>query len=371
MQFFKTRWQNHRLVYICVLLMAILSVFFTAHNEFLYSKPVGKVTEVQTISHQNTVDEFKNRDTQIKQKLTLIIMNGRHYHQVVHATNLYSKSGGMDQKYRVGQEAFLTQVSSKKGKLTANVSGLKRDTPLVILFWIMVLLLIAFLGRAGVYALISVFLNIALFIVALLVDFNTQASYLVLIFAIFAFCVAAVTLVVIFGWSKLTFASLGATVLGVSLAVLTFFLVNRWTNGRGIYYESMQYVTENYRMLYLAQVMIGSLGAVMDESSDILSTMFELARLKPHTGWLSFFQAGRTVGQAVMGPLTNVLLMIFLFSTLTNSVLLLRNGNSWGYTFSMSMGLGVAQSLVSGIGIVITVPVISLLAAIILARGNK
>ena len=81
-----------------------------------------------------------------------------------------------------------------------------------------------------------------------------------------------------------------------------------------------------------------------------------------------FYDAGRSVGQSVMGPLANILLMIFLFSTLTNAVLLLRNGNSWGYTFNMCMSLGVAQSLVSGIGIVITVPVISYLAAFILAR---
>lgn len=45
------------------------------------------------------------------------------------------------------------------------------------------------------------------------------------------------------------------------------------------------------------------------------------------------------------------------------SLLYLRNGNSWAYTFQMNMALGLVQTIIAGIGIVLTVPVASWLAA--------
>ena len=76
------------------------------------------------------------------------------------------------------------------------------------------------------------------------------------------------------------------------------------------------------------------------------------------------------MGKSVMGPLVNVLFMIFMAVTYTSALLLLRNGNSWGYTFSMSMSLGTAQSLISGIGIVLAIPVASAMMALLLTRGD-
>ena len=46
-------------------------------------------------------------------------------------------------------------------------------------------------------------------------------------------------------------------------------------------------------------------------------------------------------------------------------VLFLKNGNSWGYSYSMIMSLGIVQSLISGIGIALTVPITGLIAGAI------
>jgi len=50
------------------------------------------------------------------------------------------------------------------------------------------------------------------------------------------------------------------------------------------------------------------------------------------------------------------------------AMLYLKNGNSWGYTFSMNMSMGVVQSLISGIGIVLAVPLASFLASRFMAK---
>ena len=368
----RVKW-SRRCWLVCLLIIgAVVSIIWSCNNQQFYQRPIGKVVSVQVTHQQKTQYQFNNRDQQFKQRVTMKIMNGRYRGQRVTANNTYSKSGGMDQKYRRGQQAFLTQLRSDHGHLTANVTSLKRDTTVVILTWLVILLLIIMMGKVGVFALFSALLNVGLFIVAIQIDIATQAQYILPVFAGFSFLMALSTLTFVYGWNKQTFATLLATMLGVGISLGTFLLVSSLTNERGIYYEAMQFVTQNYRLLYLAEIMIGCLGAVMDESSDILATMFEVKRLDPQVQWRKLFAAGRQVGQTVMGPLTNILLMIFLFSTLTNAVLMLRNGNSWGYTFSMTMSLGVAQSLVSGIGIVVTIPVVSLVTSLLIAKeGTK
>ena len=74
------------------------------------------------------------------------------------------------------------------------------------------------------------------------------------------------------------------------------------------------------------------------------------------------------MGQEIMGPLVNVLFLIFMAETFTSSLLYIKNGNSWGYTFAMNMSLGTVQSLVSGIGIVLAVPLVSGFGALLLGR---
>lgn len=83
----------------------------------------------------------------------------------------------------------------------------------------------------------------------------------------------------------------------------------------------------------------------MDESSDIVATLFELKRIDPTVTRLQLFMSGRSVGKSIMGPLVNVLFLIFMADTFTNSLLYLKNGNSWGYTFSMNMSLGMDAKL--------------------------
>ena len=111
-------------------------------------------------------------------------------------------------------------------------------------------------------------------------------------------------------------------------------------------------------------------GAVMDESSDIIATLFELKQLEPTVSPRQLFMSGRNVGKSIMGPLINVLFLIFMADTFTSSLLYIKNGNSWGYTFAMNMSLGTVQSLVSGIGIVLAVPLVSAFGALLLGRRS-
>ena len=136
-------------------------------------------------------------------------------------------------------------------------------------------------------------------------------------------------------------------------------------------FSEQAFILEAYLALFLAETLLGSLVAVMDESTDIVATLFELKSIDPNISRGQLFLSGRKVGQSIMGPLVNVLFLIFMTDTFISTLLYIKNGNSWGYTFAMNMSLGTVQSLISGIGIVLAIPVASGLAALLLGRRQS
>ncbi|MEY8442300.1 YibE/F family protein [Lactobacillaceae bacterium 24-114] len=353
------------------ILIGIFIVVFTTNDQRFYHEPIAKINTVKKVSSTKVEDEFNNVDYQTVQQLTATILNGEHKGEKVSIQNTYSKSQAMDQKYRQGDQVFLTQMKKHDGKLTASIKGYKRDTVVAFLGWLVVFVLIMSMGRAGFFALISVIINTILFVVAIFLDLRMQGNNIILLFSCLAVIFVFISLMLILGISKKMLATFAATVIGTLLATLIGILVLNMTHNKDVYYESMEYVTQVPRSLFIIEIILGALGAIMDEATDIVATLFELKELDPNVSRGQLFMAGRNIGRSIMGPLVNVLFLIFIADTFTSTLLYLKNGNSWGYTFNMNMSLGMVQSLISGIGIVLTVPVVSLFGALLLGRRDS
>lgn len=81
--------------------------------------------------------------------------------------------------------------------------------------------------------------------------------------------------------------------------------------------------------------------------------------------------SGRTLGQEIMGPLINVLVLIFMAEALPMTILYLRDNNTLVYTFEFALSLGVIQSLISAVGIVLTVIFATLASSVFLTKVTK
>lgn len=365
----RSQWRKWLLAVMVVLGIGLF--FFTTHDAFLYSRPVAVVEKAQTTGQQKQTDQFKNHDRSVDQQLTVRMLNTEHRGKTFTVRNHYTASETITMKYGVGNQVFLGQLSTNShGRLSAIVTGDKRDTVLVMLAWLVATMLVVMMGSAGLRALASLVANTALFILAINLDLKWQGSGVLAIFSLLALAFTVISLLLVMGPTKKMAAALGATVVATTVSVTLSWLLIEATNERGLYFESMMYVTQVQRPLFIAETLLGSLGAVMDVASDIVATLFEVKRMQPQISRQQLFAAGRRVGQQVMGPLTNVLMLIFAAEMLTSSVLFLRNGNSWGYTFSMTMSLGITQSLVCGIGIVLAIPLTSFLMATFVGKGG-
>ncbi len=340
----------------------LLAVFLTAHDDGLYSEPIFKVTSVTNGPTSKTSDEFHNRDVTYQQNLHGHITNGRYAGRKLTVQNTYSNSGAMDHRYRPNQKLFIALHTSPK--LRATVKDLKRDTSVVFLLALAVGLLFLVLKLRGVTIMASLVINTLLFWVAVKLDHFNNGAGVIPIFSVLAVIFCFITLFLVMGWNKKMLVTLAAVISATAVTILLTLAVFGVTHERGMYYESMQYVTQLPKPLFIAEVLIGVLGAVMDEATDIIASLATLKQERPELTRVQLFNSGRQIGKSIMGPLINVLFFIFMAETLPMTLLYLKNGNTWHYSFSMNMSLGVTSSLISGIGIVLTVILSSLFAGL-------
>ena len=69
-----------------------------------------------------------------------------------------------------------------------------------------------------------------------------------------------------------------------------------------------------------------------------------------------------------MGPLINVLVLIFIAEALPMTILYLRDNNTLAFSFEFTLSLGAIQSLMSAIGICLTVIFASLTSLVFLKK---
>ncbi|MDN8864782.1 YibE/F family protein, partial [Staphylococcus aureus] len=76
------------------------------------------------------------------------------------------------------------------------------------------------------------------------------------------------------------------------------------TDGKGIKYETMNFLSLTPKDIFLASVLIGSLGAIMDVAITIASVMHEILQRTPHISKRRWALAVRNIGQDIMGTMT-------------------------------------------------------------------
>lgn len=344
-----------------ILALLLFSVWLVGHDDFLYSQPIVQIKRVTNGHPSKVSDEFNNQDTQRTQTLTGQITNGVQQGKKVTIENTYSQSRALDQRYHVGQKVFV--VLHTKPKLKATIKESKRDQVIWLLVCLAVITLLVTLGGSGINAIVSMGINTLLFFLALQLNKQTDGGQVLPIFVSLAVIFAVITLGLVIGINRQMVITLLAVVGATALAVILSEIVIALTGAHGVYYESMEYVTQPPKPLFLAEVIIGVLGAAMDVATDIIASLVALKQERPELSKRALFNSGRQIGQAIMGPLINVLFFIFMAETLPMTLIYLRNGNTWAYSFSMNMSLGMLSSLISAIGIVLTVLLASALAS--------
>ncbi len=365
------------LLYTLLAICCLFSLLFVYNDYNFYKETIVKVTTVQIVKKEKITDYYKNNDILYTQVLTGKILNGALKGKTVELKNQYSYSGAADNQYKAGDKLFVsldnTSINANKNDSSASaisgtINGLKRDTYLVFMAILFAVFIIAVGKKKGLFSLFSLIFNIVLF--SLVMDLYLKGINLLLVCSIVVIVFTVFSLILVGGYNQKTFTAVISTLLGTFLTLIIAYIVMKVTNEKGVRYEEMQFLTHPPHEIFMAEILVGCLGAVMDVCITISSSIYELCETNPSLSSKALMDSGREIGKDIMGTMTNVLFFAYVSGGIPMLLIYLKNGFQTGYSFYMNLSLELIRALTGSIGIVLAIP-LSLFTTIFVQQNFK
>lgn len=347
------------LLLLSLFLLAIIGIEYWTHDYDQYQGTLFKVQNEKIVEKHQERDEHGNQDVKTKQQLTGVLLNTKDKGQTLVLSNTYSHSQVYDAKYQVGDILLIKRRTLHTGEQSADILSLKRDR-LISYCLLVTLFLLALIGhKQGVLSFVSLIVNTGILVGMTQYYVHTNPQALFKMFVLGAGLFTVVSLVILNGWNHKTWALILSTLLGTFLSFFISWLAMVILQQKGIRYEEMDFITKSPHLIFLSGLLVGCLGAVMDVSMTIITSLEELLTYQPNLSQKELWQSSQVIGGDIMGPMANVLLFAYLSGALPLILLYLRNDMSYTFTFSMILSLEFIRAVAGSIGIVLTVPISS------------
>lgn len=247
---------------------------------------------------------------------------------------------------------------------------------IVVLLIILFLLMYAVGRDRGVRSFFTLCLNFLIFFIMVVLIANKLNPLIVTI--VICIVISSITLFYINGLNKKTMSSLISVTIVVLFTTLITYKMGMGAKIQGFgkeQYDSISslslYIKLNFSTIVICEILIGLLGAVIDVSISISSSMNELYNTNSSITKKSLFDSGMNIGKDILGTMTNTLFfayisgfmaLIIYFSSLHYSIADILNNK----VFCAE----IFQILCSGVGIILIIPVTALITSQILI-SNK
>ncbi len=244
--------------------------------------------------------------------------------------------------------------------------------------------------RESMYLLVSLFLGLTLFIAKkqglkaivslgitgyLIFKFMIPGiilGYSPILISIVILCISSiVTIFFMTGFNSKGIIAILGTLGGVIFAgVLSIFFsrtmgLTGYTTMESINYASL-IKNIDLKELISTGVIIGSAGAVMDVSMSISSALSEIKSHKPHITSLELYRSGMSIGRDIIGTMINTLILAYIGGSLFTIMILTIQQNDFPNIRILNfefVGVEFLRAFCGSIGILISVPLTSLLAS--------
>jgi uncharacterized membrane protein len=358
------------IIAIVLIIMSIISYYFVSTNETYYKKTIAKVTSVVETKGSKEYYESGKSEQTYNQKIKAVIMNGSHKGERIRFQNNTSFSKAYDLNLKVNDEVFISITENAAKKITTvSVTDFKRDKYISYIAIMFMLLIILIGGYRGLRSLTSVIVNIVIFAVTMQLYFHGFNLTLVTLAACILFVGVSISLVS--GINKKTASAMLGTIAGTIISVLIALIVIRVTNSNGIHYEEMSFLTNaDYEQIFLMEILIGTLGGIMDVAISIASAINEIYDNNPNIENKVLTKSAMEIGKDIMGTMANTLVFAYISGSIPMILLLMKNGYGAFGIINFNISLEIIRALTGSIGIVISIP-ITLYISILLLRKIK
>lgn len=347
---------------------------YTAYNTTSTTYARGRVENVESETLEKADHDQKLWLGQ--QELEITLLQGEKKGETIELTNYLTQIHSI--KVSEGQTVIVCVDAPEGAEAYYTVFGYDRTAPLILLittFSAVVLLVGKMKGlRALLGVAYSLFLVMMFLMQAIYHGFHPVAVTLLTVLI-----AAGVSLLLLNGFSRRTLVGILSTLAGVGVTGLVFALFSGLLHLTGYNLDSAEMLLMvgqstglSIRYLLLAGVLISALGAVMDVSVGLAASLEELLAVNPDLNRKDLFRSGLNIGKDMIGTMSNTLILAYAGSALDTMLCLLAYGYASNQLFSSDyLTVELSQGLCATIGVVLTVPVTTAVAAVIFVRRKK
>lgn len=248
---------------------------------------------------------------------------------------------------------------------------------ITILFIILFFLMGAIGEEKGMKSFFSLFINFLL-IFALLKQITVSQHPVILTF-IYSFIMSAITLIFLNGWHKKTICALLSV--GIVIIFMLFIIIpfssNLYIGGfdyqqsESIEYLST-YINLDFNKLIVCELLIGIFSAITDTAMTISSSMNEIYRLNPTITRNKLFQSGINIGSDILGTTVNTLFFVYFGNMIIVLIWLSLRGTNFELIINSKLLVTIVfDIIISGIAVLIVIPITTFVTANIYYKNNK
>lgn len=273
---------------------------------------------------------------------------------------------------KVGDKIVLVGVADEMYQVNWLYSQYLRTDKLILLSAIFGALLIIFGQRKGLQTLISLtFTVLAVFLVFIPAVLSGYNIYLwTLLTSIY---VTVMTLIIVSGLNKKTVAAIIGCISGVIFSALLVLFMSKALKLTGVIDEESVFLLMinpehpiDLKGIFFGAIVLGALGAIMDVSMSISSSLYEMKEKYAANSFSQLFTSGMTIGRDIMGTMANTLILAYIGSSLSSVLLMIVNRPSVLYLMNVELvTIELLQAIIGSLGILMTLPLTAFVSALI------
>ena len=234
-------------------------------------------------------------------------------------------------------------------------------------------LIVLIAGKKGIKTLFSFFTNVIITILAIvLFKSNYKQINMLGLFIIISIVFIILSLFITNGKSKKTLAAIISSITSLFLSFgLSFILLKIYKNDLNIW--SMEYIdaVQDYYNFFYVCILLCGLGAIMDISITISSSLNELIEKDPKIDRLNLIKSGKVISKDIVGTMINVMLFTCYTSVIPTVLVAIKNALPLATALDFYASLELTIVLCNCVGIALTIPVSLYISILILNKNRK
>lgn len=327
---------------------------------------------VKEISFDNTKGDFDRNKNEYKyQEFKILIKEGKYKGKSYWMRNTIETADVYNIILKENDKILVTITEDKNNNINnIHIYDRKRDYNIYLMLALFVFIIILIGKLQGFKSILSLVITGSLIIKVLLPMILSGYSP-ILITILLSIFIVSFTLILISGLNKKSIASILGTLSGVFISGIISLIVGYSSKITGLANEDTQqlvyllnYPDINFKGILFAGIIIGSLGAVMDVSISISSSLYELKRIKPKIKRTELIKSGINIGKDIMGSMSNTLILAYTGGALELMLLFMASNMTFKEIINLDVVcVEIIRGLAGSIGLATTIPLTTIICA--------